>query len=96
MQNVFQLCKFLIHECFQAGMVKTGLRRGKALQQRRKNRFSVIQMRQDILSGDGFFNHGNQMVGNFRRSGQYGSDLSLARVVFDDVGNARKTLRICY
>ena len=96
MQHVFNLGKLLRDNGFQLCQREPRLRVGEALQQFSKNAFSVGDIGERVLAADGFFNHRNQMVGNFRRGRQDGCYLPLPGIALQNIGNPQKTFCICH
>ncbi len=96
MQHVFKLGELLFDKGLKPGKREAGLRFGKPVEQFAKNTLRVADVRQRILSTDGFFNHRHQVISNFCRGRQHGGHLPLFGITFQDIGNAQEPLRICH
>ena len=95
-QYLLQLRKLQVNAGFQSIELKARLRGCEPLQQLAEDAFGVADIRQSVLTTDGFFNHRHQMVSDLRRCREHGCNLSLLRIAFQNVSDAKKTFRIRY
>ena len=95
-QDVFDLCEFLLNKSFQLRERKTRLCIGETLQKFGENAFGIGDIGQRILPANGFFDHGNQVISDLRRGRQYGRYLPLPGITLQNIGNAQKTFCICH
>ena len=96
MKDVFNLGKFEFHGAFQLRQREARLGVCQPLKQFSEDTFGVADVRKCILATDGFFNHRHQVVRDFCRGREHGSNLPLPGVTFQDIGNTQKTLCICH
>ena len=95
-QDVFDLCEFLLNEGLQLSVREARQRLCQPLQQVSEDTLCVADVRECILATDGFFNHRHQMVRDFCRGREHGSNLPLPGIAFQDIGNTQKTFCICH
>ncbi len=95
-KNVFNLGKFKFNGAFQLRQRETRLGVGQPLKQIGEDTLGVADIRQCILTTDGFFNHRHQVVRDFGRGREHGGNLPLPGVAFQDIGNTQKTFCICH
>ena len=96
MQHLFQLSELQVDAGFLPVIVEARLPLRQPLQQLVENTLGVADVGQRVLAADGLLDHRHQMVGNLRRCREYGGNLSLLRITFQNVSDAKKTFRVRY